>query len=98
MNKRSLGALVALNVCLLVALVMVSLTPEKAEAQIGGSSYIMIAGQVVGRQNENAVYIIETSTARMVSILFNGGNKKLEVIAGRELRDDFRGTTGTRPR
>ena len=95
MNKRSLGALIALNVCLLVALVMVTFTPEKAKAQIGGSSYIMIAGQAVGQTNQNAVYIIETSTARMVSLMFNGGNKKIKIIAGRKLSDDFRGTTRT---
>ncbi len=99
MNKRSLRALVALNVCLLVALVMVTLTPEKAEAQIGGAQYIMIAGQVVGQTNQNAVYIIDASRdAKMVALLFNGGNKRLEIIAGRKLMDDFRGVGAGRPR
>lgn len=98
MNKRSLRALIALNVCLLVALVMVTLTPEKAEAQIGGAQYIMIAGQAIGQTNQNAVYIIDAGTAKMVALMFNGGNKRLDVIAGRKLADDFKGVGAGRPR
>ena len=97
MNKRSLGALVALNVFLLVALVMVSLTPERAQAQpFGRASYIMIAGQAIGQNQRNAVYIIETRTAKMVAVMWNGGNKRLDIIAGRPLAQDFKGGAGRR--
>ncbi len=92
MNRKSLGALVALNVVLLMALIVVSLTPSRSYAQLGGAAgqYVMIAGQAVGQNNMNAIYITELSSARMVVVMFNGGNEKLDVIAGRELKADVK--------
>ena len=49
MNKQSLGALVALNIVLLVALVMVSVAPEPAYGQLRRAEYIMVSGNVTGR-------------------------------------------------
>lgn len=97
MNRNSLGALVALNVVLLMALVVVSLTPSRAQAQLGGAAgnYVMLAGEVTGQRNMNAVYITELTTARMVVVMFNGGNEKLEVISARDLKADVKAGVGT---
>ena len=90
MNRKSLGALVALNAVLLMALIIVSLTPSRTQAQLGGAggNYVMLAGESVGQKNMNAIYITELTTAKMVVVMFNGGNEKLEVIAGRDLKTD----------
>lgn len=92
MNRKSLGALVALNAVLLMALIIVSLTPARTHAQLGGAGgqYVMLAGEAVGQRNMNAIYITELTSARMVVVMFNGGNEKLEVIAGRDLKTDVK--------
>ncbi len=97
MNRRSLGALIALNLVLVIALAMVSLTAQPAAAQFGGGSdYIMISGQVTGRQSQNVVYVVETNSARMIALFFNSANNQLSVIAGRDLGRDSRATGGGR--
>jgi hypothetical protein len=90
MNKRSLAALIALNVLLLVALAVTLATPEPAQAQFGaaGRQYLMIAGEVAGRSSQAAVYIIDTQSTRMVAVLFNSNNNTFEFVAGRTVGDD----------
>ncbi len=97
MNRRSLGALIALNLVLVIALAMVSLTAQPAAAQFGGGSdYIMISGRVTGRQSQNVVYVVETNSARMIALFFNSANNQLSVIGGRDLGRDSRVTGGGR--
>jgi hypothetical protein len=92
MNKRSLGALVALNVVLVVALALVTLLPQPAAAQaFGRSQYIMVAGNVVGRDQESMIYIIDVSTGRVAAIIFRGADNTFEPIAGRNILDDLGG-------
>ncbi|MEX2214082.1 MAG: hypothetical protein WD768_08145 [Phycisphaeraceae bacterium] len=92
MNRKSLGALVALNGVLLIALIMVAMLPARpAQAQFGGVAFVMIAGEVTGQARFNCVYITELSSARMVAIMFNSANDKLEKLAGRELKNDVKG-------
>jgi hypothetical protein len=91
MNRKSLPALVALNVVLLIAVVLITLTPQPVQAQFGRSSFLMISGEVVGQRQRNVVYIIDTSTAKMITVMFNSANDKLEIIAGRDLAQDFKG-------
>ena len=89
MNRKSLGALVALNAVLLIALIMVAMLPARpAQAQFGGNAFVMIAGEVTGQARFNCVYITELQSAKMVAVMFNSANDKLEVIAGRELKKD----------
>lgn len=91
MNMRSLGALVALNLVLLAALMATVLMPGNAQAQLGALSkpqYLMVAGDVTGRRSQAAVYIIETTTAKMAAIFYNSANNRIEVIGGRELGPD----------
>lgn len=91
MDKRSLGALVALNLVLLGAVMATMLMPEPAQGQLGALNkvqYLMVAGDVTGRRQQAAVYIIETNTAKMVALFFNSGTNNIEVVGGREIGPD----------
>lgn len=91
MNKRSLGVLVALNALLLIGLAVVSLTSQPAVAQFGmRGDYAMIAGQATGRDDQAAVYILELKSQKMIALMFDSRNKKLQTIAGRVVGNDMR--------
>jgi hypothetical protein len=97
MNKRSLAGLILINAVLLASLVVTGLSPAPAQAQFGGGGqYLMIAGDVVGRSAQAAVYVVEISSGRVAAIMFNGSNKSLEIIAGRNVAEDANKPTGTR--
>ena len=81
MNRKSLRALVVLNVVLLVALVVVGLTPQPAQGQFARAEYIMVSGRVTGRAQQAAVYLINLQTAQIAAIMFNSANNQLEAIA-----------------
>ncbi|MCC7193627.1 MAG: hypothetical protein IT444_12700 [Phycisphaeraceae bacterium] len=90
MNKRSLGALIALNIVLVVALALVSFLPQPAAAQaFGRAQYIMVAGSAVGRELESVIYIIELNTGRVAAIIFRGSDNTFEPIAGRNIMEDL---------
>jgi len=90
-NRRSLAALVLINAVLLSALAVTTLTPP-AHAQFGGAgSFMMIAGQPRGRDNQNVIYIIDQQTSQMVAMMFNSSNNKFEYIGTRRISDDARG-------
>ena len=88
--KRALSALIALNVVLLLALAVVNLLPTEAQAQglAPGGDYIMIAGQVKGRNQQDAVYIVELRSAQVAAVMYNSNSDQLEVIATRDLTND----------
>lgn len=88
MNKRSLGALIALNLVLLVALAVV-MPAKPAYGQLRQAEYLMISGAVTGRAQQNAVFIIELSSARMVALLFDSGNDKVDLLDGHDMSVDF---------
>jgi hypothetical protein len=91
MNTRSLGALIALNQALLATLVVVGLAPQPASAQpLAGRLYIMVAGDMTGRKDVAAIYIIEMNTARVAAINFNTNDYTLNVIGGRDMQVDSR--------
>lgn len=98
MNRKSLPALVALNVVLLIALVLVTLMPAPAAAQLGGTraAYVMIAGAAKAETQRNVVYLIELNSSRMIALTFNSANDRLEVIAARTLTDDVNADLGGR--
>lgn len=90
MNRRSLAALILINAVLLAALVVTTLTPP-ARAQFGAAgNYLMVAGQVRGRNNQNAIYLIDQQSSRIVAVLFNSGTDKLQFIASRSFAEDAR--------
>ncbi|MCC6682109.1 MAG: hypothetical protein IT445_14500 [Phycisphaeraceae bacterium] len=94
MNRRSLAALILLNSVLLAALVVGSFS-SPVQAQFGAAgNYMMIAGQVRGRTNQNAIYIIDQQTSQMVSMMFNSANNEFEYFAARRISDDARSGAG----
>jgi hypothetical protein len=95
-NVRSLGALITLNVVLLVALVLVALTdtpPVRAQGLGRGlTQYTMISGRSrTGREDVAVVYIIELNTSRVAALMFDSRTNQMEIVAGRAIGDDFAG-------
>ena len=91
MNKRSLGALVALNLALLGSVVALALTPpQAAQAQVlQPRQYMMVAGRTRQRDNQDIVYIIELNSARIAALIYNGNNDQWEVPAVVEAAPDL---------
>ncbi len=89
MNQRSLAALIVLNAVLLAALVVAVFSPRPAEAQfVGGSQYLMIAGDVVGRSQQAGVYIANLTSGQVLPILFNTANNRLDTFPVRNVGED----------
>ena len=88
MNRKTLRALLTLNVVLLVALVLVGLTPQPAQGQFARSEYIMVAGRVVGRDQQAAVYILDLATAKIAAVMYNSSSDKFEEIDTISMRRD----------
>ena len=98
MTKRTLSVLVLINAVLLAAVSAVLWEPQPAQAQLGiGGQYQMIAGEITGRTDQSAVWVIDRRTQRLVALLYNGANQKLDVIAGREIGADVNGGAGGGP-
>ena len=92
MKRNSLGAFIAVNVALLVALLVVLVLPGRpAEAQRGRGrgDYIMVAGRVKGRTNQAGIYIMDLKSYRIAAVLFDSRNQRLETIAGRNMTEDL---------
>jgi hypothetical protein len=98
MNKQTLGALVTLNVALLAALAVTLLLPPTASGQAGRGrgEYVMISGEVGGRQSQQVVYLIETKSQKMAAVFFNSADKSLTVIDTRDLAKDIAAASGGR--
>ena len=91
MGQRTLGFLLAVNAMLLFALGFVTLgTPEPALAQaLGRPNYLMIAGEVTGRSNQAAIYVVDLNTSRVIAGFFNASTNRFEFIAARDLTSDL---------
>ena len=93
MNKRSLGALVALNLVLLFGVLVVSLTPGPAGAQGfkgRGGNYFMIAGQVEGLPQQAGIYILNLDAGELYWLLYNSDNDRLEPVSARDVATDLK--------
>ena len=89
MTAKSLAFLIALNLVLLVALFVVPGTQETARAQFGGgANYTLIAGDVTGRSNQAAVYVIDLQSSRVAPIFFNGSSNEFEIFRGSTVAED----------
>eukprot|EP00752_Nemacystus_decipiens_P015208 g13541.t1 len=75
MNRRSLSVLIVLNVVLLAAIALTLGPVPKAEAQLGGGSYLMIAGNTTQAQQQ-VIYVMDTRTGRVAGFTVNSANKK----------------------
>ncbi|MEM1026708.1 MAG: hypothetical protein AAGJ38_01360 [Planctomycetota bacterium] len=89
MTAKSLVFLIALNAALLVGLFVMPGTQKQAEAQFGGgANFTLIAGDVTGRSNQAAVYVIDLQSSRVAPVFFNGSNNEFEIFRGSTVADD----------
>jgi len=92
MKKDSLGALIALNIALLVALLLVFVLPVgevEGQARRGRGDYGMIAGEVVGRENQSAIYIAELKSFQLAAIMFDSRSNRIDLIGVRNMAKDL---------
>jgi hypothetical protein len=82
MNRKTLRALAVLNIVLLIGLAVVGLTPTPAQAQLARAEYLMVSGEVVGRNQQAIVYIVDLASNRIAAVIFNSSNNKFQVVAG----------------
>lgn len=92
MNRQTLGGLVLINAVLLGALWLVmGGGAERAEAQLGGhGDYLMISGQMTGRSDISAIYLLDLRTQTLAAISFDTRTQKLEPLGTRSIDDDVR--------
>ena len=89
MNLKSIRALIALNVVLLVGLFMTMITPEPAAAQgLNPGNYMMVAGDIAARKSQQIVYIVDLSNSRIGAAIFTSANKQFEMVAVRSILED----------
>ncbi|MAE64814.1 MAG: hypothetical protein CMJ18_11150 [Phycisphaeraceae bacterium] len=97
MNKRSLGALIALNIVLLAGLLIVTLTPQTAQAQRRGRShYTMISGRTNQKSSYDIVYLINVDTAQLAALMYEEPNDRFVRVGRYDFSGDLQGRTGGR--
>ena len=89
MNRRSLSVLIVLNVVLLAAIALTLGPVPNAQAQLGGGSYLMIAGNTSQAQQQ-VIYVMDTRTGNVAGFTVNSANKKVEVIGTRAIGKDLK--------
>ena len=90
MTQRSLAVLIVLNAVLLAAIALTFGPIQQANAQIGGGSYLMIAGNTT-QAAQQVVYVMDTRNGRVAAFTVNSANKKVEIVGGREIAQDLQG-------
>ncbi len=89
MNRKALGALITLNVVLLLALGLSGFAPSASAQAFGGPQYRMIAGKTAGRTGQSIIYITDLASTKMVAVIFNSSNNTLTPLDGRVLKEDM---------
>ena len=90
MTQRSLAVLIVLNAVLLAAIALTFGPIQQANAQIGGGSYLMIAGNTT-QAAQQVVYVMDTRNGRVAAFNVNSANKKVEIVGGLEIAQDLQG-------
>ena len=93
MNRRSLSVLIVLNVVLLAAIALTLGPVPKAEAQLGGGSYLMIAGNS-SQAPQQVIYVMDTRTGRVAGFLLDSATKKVRQVGVREIAKDLKAGAG----
>lgn len=90
MKKFVIGALICLNVALVLALFLGS-GNSSANAQAGAvrgpGEYMLMTGFV--DQDLQAVYIVDIAKRKIAALTMDRAKKKLSLDGGRDLRKDF---------
>jgi len=87
MARWIVAGLVILNVVLGVSVFMRVGGEKTAYAQIGaGKSYVTVAGTI---NNDDIIYVLESSTGRLVAIKVNPVDRKVTLAASKNIAPDF---------
>jgi len=54
----------------------------------------MISGTATGRTSQDAVYVIDLNSSRMVALMFNSANGQIDILDGRVVSEDANATAG----
>lgn len=90
MTQRSLSVLIVLNAILLAAIALTFGPTQEAKAQIGGGSYLMLAGNSI-QSPEQVIYVMETRSGRVAAFTVNSATKRMTIVGGRAIADDIGG-------
>jgi len=90
MTQRSLSVLIVLNAVLLAAIALTFGPVQPAKAQIGGGSYLMLAGNT-SQASQQVIYIMETRSGRLVGFTINSANGDVKPVGTREISKDLTG-------
>ena len=93
MTRRSLSVLIVLNVVLLAAIALTLGPVPKAEAQLGGGSYLMIAGNT-SQAPQHVIYVMDTRTGRVAAFTVDSASKRVREVGVREIADDLKAGAG----
>lgn len=91
MSKSALlKLLIAVNLALAAALVVVRSTPRTAAAQASplADNYMVVTGQI--ESNNDALYIIDTKERTLHTFTIRKGTREIEYAGYRMLERDFR--------
>jgi len=97
MNKHTLAALIVLNIVLFFALVVT--TPPAVQAQgLRGASgkFLMVSGDVRGRQDQEAIYIVEINTGAMMAMTYDPRTRTIRRLGMANIAADIQGGSGGR--
>ncbi len=90
-SMRSVSALVVLNLALLLFLALLSFSADPAHGQLGlRNEYVLIAGNITGKPDQAAVYILELKSQRMVAIAYDSRSRKILPLGSRVISEDVR--------
>jgi hypothetical protein len=95
-RSRSLTPLLFLNAALILALGVVTLSPESYAQRGTGrvrGEYTMVSGRIMGG-NTNAVYIVDAANQEFVAVRWNNATKALDGIGYRSLEADTQAGPG----
>jgi cytochrome c oxidase subunit IV len=89
MARWIVAGLLVLNAVLGIGVYMHLGAEQSAFAQIGGvgRDYVSVAGYL---NNDSVVYVLEPSSGRLVAIATNMANRRLSVLARRNITEDIR--------
>ena len=96
MTQRSLAVLIVLNVVLLAAVALTFGPVNRAEAQIGGGNYLMIAGNP-GQGQQQVVYVIN-NRGTVAAFTVNSANGDVRGVGRRDVARDIQQGAGEGPR
>ncbi|MGN6370451.1 MAG: hypothetical protein ACTHN5_19525 [Phycisphaerae bacterium] len=90
MARWIVAGLLVLNAILGIGVYMHLGGEQSAYAQIGGigrGDFVSVAGYL---NNDSVVYVLEPSTGRLVAISTNMANRRISVLARRNITEDLR--------